>query len=413
MRTKTLTSRQVRAYLLLSEYNFAMIYRTSATNPADRLSRRPNYMADAKAAKHERNSTFVQPLVNLLQLGTKSGNSAQVTTITTRSQSNRERNTRLKGANLSFRRQDARDAEESSSTDVSITDRSNQTPEPVSDLSSTESDKETRSEPVCAKLDQTGLVRPFTDEAKAKAINECHDDPLAGHFGARRTLERVQRKYFWTGMQKDVADYVHDCLRCQRANSKTHKPYGLLRPLPVPDGPWQHVTMDFITDLPPSKLNGVVYDVILVIVDRFSKMSHYVPARMDWDGTDLAQAWIREVIRLHGNPDSVLSDRGPLMSAKHWDTFHHYLNSRRVLTSAFHPQTNGQTERQNKTLEQYLRIFCCLEQDDWSLWISLAEMAYNDSRYLVTRATPFQVYYGYYPKKPTWPSQPLGEGESP
>ena len=125
MRTKTLTSRQVRAYLLLSEYNFAMIYRTSATNPADRLSRRPNYMADAKAAKHERNSTFVQPLVNLLQLGTKSGNSAQVTTITTRSQSNRERNTRLKGAILSFRRQDTRDAEESSSTDVSVTDRSN------------------------------------------------------------------------------------------------------------------------------------------------------------------------------------------------------------------------------------------------------------------------------------------------
>ena len=105
----------------------------------------------------------------------------------------------------------------------------------------------------------------------------------------------------------------------------------------MPDRPWQHATMDFITDLPPSRFGGQVYDAILVIVDRFSKMAHYVPARMDWDGTDLAEAWIRDVIRLHGNPETVISDRGPLMKSKYWDTFHHYLNSRRVLSSAFHP----------------------------------------------------------------------------
>jgi hypothetical protein len=171
--------------------------------------------------------------------------------------------------------------------------------------------------------------------------------------------------------------------------------------------------MDFITELPPSKLAGVVYDAILVIVCRLTKMAHYVPARGDWDGVDLAQAWIREVIRLHGVPKRIISDRGPLMNAGYWKTFQHYLNSRRVLSSAYHPQTDGQTERQNQTLEQYLRCYCSLEQDDWAIWISVAEFAYNDSLHATIRTTPFQANYGIAPRGADWPSMPLGQGESP
>lgn len=123
--------------------------------------------------------------------------------------------------------------------------------------------------------------------------------------------------------------------------------------------------------------------------------------------------WIREVLRLHGVPSKIISDRGPLMNAKHWKTFNHYLNSRRVLTSAYHPQTDGQTERQNQTLEQYLRCYCTLEQDDWALWISIAEFAYNDSIHATTGTTPFRAYHGLDPRSANWPNQPLGEGESP
>lgn len=101
------------------------------------------------------------------------------------------------------------------------------------------------------------------------------------------------------------------------------------------------------------------------------------------------------------------------MNAKYWDTFHHYLNSRRVLSSAYHPETDGQTERQNQTLEQYLRCYCSLEQDDWSLWISVAEFAYNDSLHATIKTTPFQAYHGMPPRCADWPSMPLGEGESP
>jgi hypothetical protein len=142
-------------------------------------------------------------------------------------------------------------------------------------------------------------------------------------------------------------------------------------------------------------------------------MAHYVPARGDWDGIDLAQAWITNVIRLHGVPERIISDRGPMMNAKHWETFNHYLNARRILTSAYHPQTDGQTERQNQTLEQYLRIYCTLEQDDWALWTAVAEFAYNDSVHATTNTTPFRANYGIDPRSADWPIQPLSEGESP
>jgi hypothetical protein len=252
-----------------------------------------------------------------------------------------------------------------------------------------------------------------TPEDKARALEECHYNPMAGHFGARKTLEKLSRRYTWKGMTKDVANYCNDCLRCKRSTAARHRPYGPLAPLPPPSAPWNEVTFDFITELPPSKISGLVYDSIMVVVCRLTKMAHYIPARADWDGIDLAQAWIREVIRLHGVPSRVISDRGPLMNATHWETFNHYLNSKRVLTSAYHPETDGQTERQNQTLEQYLRIYCALEQDDWALWISIAEFAYNDSVHATTGITPFKANLGRDPRSANWPSMALGEGESP
>ena len=107
--------------------------------------------------------------------------------------------------------------------------------------------------------------------------------------------------------------------------------------MPPPAKAWDEATFDFITELLPSKFAGITYDAIMVVVCRLTKMAHYIPAIGDWDGSDLAQAWIREVIRLHGVPSIIISDRGPLMNAKHWKTFNHYLNARRVLTSAYHP----------------------------------------------------------------------------
>lgn len=406
METKTLTARHVRSYLTLSEYDFVMTYRTGSTNPADGLSRRPDYMKAAHQPKQKSNEAFAKPLAEILSKHKVNG--ILVSAVTTRARSNQERNLELRPQIRRFQETNGK-----SLGDLPPFEDREELEVESSDSSSDDDDELAQNGPDRLRSGRRGPEWLETPLERTAAIESCHDGPLSGHFGVTRTLERVQRKYRWTRMAKDVSDYVHNCQRCQRANAKRHKPYGLLHPLPVPDRPWQHVTMDFITDLPPSRFAGLTFDAILVIVDRFSKMAHYVPARMDWDGIDLAQAWIREVIRLHGTPESVLSDRGPVMRSKHWDTFHHYLNARRVLTSAFHPQTDGQTERQNQTLEQYLRIFCSLEQDDWAMWISLAEFAYNDSKHSSTGYTPYQVCFGYNPSDPDWPQQPLGDGESP
>ncbi|KAB2098924.1 hypothetical protein AG0111_0g12851 [Alternaria gaisen] len=173
-------------------------------------------------------------------------------------------------------------------------------PKPPEDLEVTEDDSDSSSEDSEAEVDQNGPPEPrmgspslleLTDtQSKARALEECHDDPLAGHFGARRTLEKLQRRYVWKGIRKDVSDYCRDCLVCRKATPARHKPYGPLAPLPPPDRPWEEATMDFVTELPPSKIHSIVYDAILVVVCRLTKMAHYIPARGDWDGTDLAQA---------------------------------------------------------------------------------------------------------------------------
>ena len=112
------------------------------------------------------------------------------------------------------------------------------------------------------------------DEAVWSKLFACfHEDPLVGHFGEKRTLELIQRHYHWVHIEKYINHKVSICARCQFANTRRHRPYGALQLLPVPEGPWQEISMDFITDLLPSRNNKVVYDAILVIVDRFSKMS--------------------------------------------------------------------------------------------------------------------------------------------
>jgi hypothetical protein len=411
METKVLNHRQVRAYLTLTNYDFVITHRPGATNPADGPSRRPDYIKEAQRPARKYNQAFVQPMQDLLFESSRKG-AALVNAVTTRSRTGSgkesEKDTEIRQALIEFHREEA-----GLKSPLS----------PLEERSMTDEESETSSESSGANVSQSGphlhqqnnrrRVELHTPEEKAKALEECHYDPLAGHFGARKTTEKVSRRYVWKGMRKDITDYCNGCLRCKRAVSAKHKPYGLLAPLPPPTRAWQEVTFDFITELPESRISGVTYDAIMVVVCRLTKMVHYIPARADWNGTELAQAWIREVIRLHGVPERIISDRGPLMNATHWETFNYYLNSRRVLTSAYHPETDGQTERQNQTLEQYLRIYCTLEQDDWALWISIAEFAYNDSIHATTGITPFRANHGTDPRSANWPTMALGEGESP
>lgn len=392
METKVLNHRQVRSYLALSRYDFTLNHRAGSTNPADGPSRRPDYIAESQKPSQKYNEAFVTPLRNLL-FNQRKQDEVLVGSVLTRNM----RRKQLPQPLQEFLRQESREPTE---------------PEPVDDTSDPFEESDEDGEdigPERHNLSQSDPILLQTTEQRKEAMQQCHNQPMAGHFGSEKTYEKLRRRFTWPGMKKDTEDYCKGCLLCRMSTPAKHKPYGLIQPLPAPSRSWEEVTMDFITDLPPSKLLGQVYDSILVICDRLTKMCHYVPARSNWDGVELAQAWIREVIRLHGAPRRIISDRGVLMNSKVWETFHRYLNAKRVLSSAYHPQTDGQTERQNQTLEQYLRIFCCLEQDDWSLWISIAEFAYNDSVHATTKTTPFRANQGIDPIVPEWPfSTPPG-----
>ena len=183
--------------------------------------------------------------------------------------------------------------------------------------------------------------------------------------------------------------------------SKTvrHKPYGDLQALPVPIHRWKDLSMDFVTGLPVSTdWKGESYDSILVIVDRLTKMVHYEPVKVTIDTPGLAEVILDVVVRHHGLPDSIVSDRGSLFTSKFWSSLCYFLGIKRRLSTAFHPQTDGQTERQNSTMEAYLRAFVNFEQNDWARLLPMAEFAYNNAKNASSGHTPFELNCGYHPR---------------
>ena len=232
---------------------------------------------------------------------------------------------------------------------------------------------------------------PQDDAIRLELLQQHHDSPLAGHFGIAKTHELLSRNYYFPGMLSFVKSYVSTCDLCSRGKAPRHAKHGELSPLPVPSGPWKSVSCDFITDLPPS--NG--FDSILVFVDRFTKMSHFTPCLKSTDAPEFASMFLKHVLRLHGIPDSVVSDRGSIFTSHFWKSLSSMLDMKQKLSTAFHPQTDGQTEKMNQTLEQYLRIYCNYEQDNWANLLSLAEFSYNNSYQPSIDCSPFYSNYSY------------------
>jgi hypothetical protein len=232
------------------------------------------------------------------------------------------------------------------------------------------------------------------ESLRLQVLQSHHDTPLAGHPGIARTLELVSRNYYFPGINQYVTKYVSSCDFCSRAKPPRHRKYGELSPLPVPNGPWKGLSCDFITDLPVS--HG--YDSLLVFVDRFTKMKHLVPCTKTATAPDFARMFLDHVIRLHGIPDSLVSDRGTIFTSQFWSSLSQMLGLKQRLSTAFHPQTDGQTERMNQIIEQYLRIYCNYQQDNWYDFLSLAEFSYNNCFQSSLGCSPFFANYGYHPR---------------
>lgn len=245
------------------------------------------------------------------------------------------------------------------------------------------------------RKDQRILVP--TEHLQIQVLKESHDNPLGGHFGQDKTLELLRRSFFWPDMDKQVAAYIRSCDLCQRTKPSTHQPYGLLQPLPIPDNPWESVSLDFITDLPESDH----HNAILVVVDRLTKMAHFLPTRMDQLTAPATATLFLKVVALHGIPKQLVSDRDPRFTSRFWKALWELLGCSLNLSSAYHAQTDGQTERTNRTLEHVLRSYCSYDQSNWAKLLPMAEFAYNNTASASTQQSPFYVNYGYHPIMPS------------
>jgi len=211
------------------------------------------------------------------------------------------------------------------------------------------------------------LVVPPQGTLRRVLLERHHDDPRAGHGGIGRTLELLKRHFHWEGIADDVAKYIAECSTCQGNRVPRHKPYGKLKSLPLPPGPWEEISMDFITGLPPSVgLDDRTYDAILVIVDRYTKMSLFIPTIKDVNAAQLARVFDDQVSNRFGMPRGIVSDRDKLFTSQFWSDFCLSLGTTRRLSTAFHPQTDGQTERTNQFVIGWLRNYMVRFPNVWS-----------------------------------------------
>ncbi|CAM8992550.1 unnamed protein product [Rhodiola kirilowii] len=225
---------------------------------------------------------------------------------------------------------------------------------------------------------------------KELIIYEFHNTTSGGHPGIRRTLARISANFYWKDLRGDVKAFVQHCETCQQVKAPNVAPAGLLIPLPIPDKIWSDLSMDFITHLPPSAGKTA----IMVVVDRLSKYAHFSPLKHGYTTNDVAQVFIRDVIKLHGFPASIVSDRDAIFMSKFWKELFRQQGTLLAHSTAYHPQSDGQTEVVNRSLEDYLRCFVSDHQRDWIQLLPWAEYSYNTALHSSLGATPYQVVYG-------------------
>ena len=216
--------------------------------------------------------------------------------------------------------------------------------------------------------------------------------PVAGHPGRAATYELVSQNYWWPEMRKTIARYLANCDTYARIKPVRHAPYGLFKPMQVPVTQWSSVSIDFITGLPQS--GPQQHDAMLVIVDRLTKMAHYIPTHESVTSEGTARLYFDNIFRHHGSPDSLVSDCGTQFTAGFSRPLCKLVGITQNLCTSFHPQTNGQTERDNAILEQYLQGYINYQQDNWTEILSMAEFAYNNTVSATTSITRFFAFYG-------------------
>ncbi|CAL2228611.1 unnamed protein product [Prunus armeniaca] len=209
------------------------------------------------------------------------------------------------------------------------------------------------------------------DDLRREIMEEAHCSTYSMHPGSTKMYRTLREYYSWPHMKGDIAKYVSRCLICQQVKAKRQKPSGLMQPLPIPEWKWELITMDFVFKLPCTSKG---HDGIWVIVDRLTKSAHFLPIKETYSLSRLAKLFVDEIVRLHGALVSIVSNRDA--------------------STAFHPQTNGQSERTIQTLEDMLRSCVLQLKDNWDTHLALVEFAYNNSYHSSIEMAPYEALYG-------------------
>lgn len=224
-------------------------------------------------------------------------------------------------------------------------------------------------------------------------LAEFHNSAIGGHAGIQRTYARLASVFYWPELCRSVKEFVNRCTVCQTTKPFNIAPQGLLQPLPIPGKIWDSLSLDFITQLPPSSGKTT----ILVVVDRLSKNAHFSALGPQSSAPQVASIFVRDIVRLHGFPTSIVSDRDPIFMSAFWKELFRLQGTSLAMSSAYHPQTDGQTEVLNRCLEDYLRCFVANQPRQWLSYLPWAEWHYNTSWHSAIKMTPYEAVYGRAP----------------
>jgi IS30 family transposase len=226
---------------------------------------------------------------------------------------------------------------------------------------------------------------------KELILREAHDSAYSIHPDSTKMYKDLNNRYLWYGMKQDVVEYVDLCDTCQRVKAKHQRSARLLQPLKIPEWKWEEIRMDFIVRLPRTQVG---YDSIWVIVDRLTKVAHLIPVKTTYSGAKLVELWMSRTMCLHGVPKKIMSDRGSQFTSKFWEKLHESMDTKLNFSSAYHPQTDGQTERTNQILEDMLRAGALKYEKNWDKSLPYTEFSYNNGYQANIEMAPFEALYG-------------------
>jgi hypothetical protein len=230
------------------------------------------------------------------------------------------------------------------------------------------------------------LCVPNVQSIRELILKEAHETAYSIHPGSEKMYQDLKKKFWWYGMKREIAEHVAMCDNCRRIKEEHQRPAGLLQPLQIPQWKWDEIGMDFIVGLPRTRAG---YDSIWVVVGRLTKPAHFIPAKTNYSSAVLAELYMSRIVCLHGVPKKIVSDRGTQFTSHFWQQLHEALGTHLNFSSAYHPQTDGQTERTNQILEDMLRACALQDQSGWDKRLPYADFSYNNSYQDSLKMSPF------------------------